>query len=1074
MVKAVHVPTGAKYGGVTRKNGRYAIKGMRVGGPYTVTFSFVGYNPVVREGVTIVLGDETEVNVELEQTAAVAKEVVVTAKSDKVFNPNKNGSGSTISEEDIAASPSINRSLSDIARVNPYTSQTSTLGSDDGLQGVSIAGVNSRFNNIQIDGAVANDIFGLGAAGTAGSQANANLLSLDAIQELQVNVSPYDIRQSGFTGGLVNAITRGGTNKYKGSVFAYGRNEYLVGLSPDDVRQRFSQFQDFQFGGRVGGPIIENQMFFHLTTEVRLRNKPLELALNDPNALNNFPYPKSTIDEIVTIAKQRYGYDAGNSDAFISRNNTYNVIARLDWNIDENNKLQLRHNYTNAFQDRNVQRTSRIFGLSSQWNEFRSINNSSVMQLNSLVGDNIANELRLSFTQTNDERYLHSSPFPQVKVLLSGNESVLMGPERNSQANTLDQSQFALTNDLSFFLEDHIITVGTHNESYRFNNLFITDYYGNYTFRDVQAFRDGTPSFYQLSYANLATTSGDSMPRAAWSMMQSGLYVMDEWKALPELRITGGIRVDVPIYLTKPLENHVFANRFDALAMLYNCLEAEQKQFYTEIPEGLFTSRLPTIQVMPSPRIGFNYDPNNNKKFVLRGGTGLFTGRIAAVWLSNQFGNTGVDLYRISVGTDNSATAGFLTRSDSAGKSLVVNLNPYKPPKPGDGTFAGQNEQTSAINVTTNDFKLPQVWRSTIATDIRLGEGISATIEAMYSKSLNQVDFRNINLRRSLALPVSPVDGRPLYARSGSGRTDSNAAKEFTQVILMGNRDEGYQYSAMATMNLDANNPYIPGFSALLSYVHSAAYDLADATSSTASSNWQNTDIADPNNATLARSNFDVPHRFVLNASYRFNVIEKATTTIGLFYAGNSGRPYGFTYLADLNGDGVTTNDLIYVPKAEDYNSKVVIVPPGGLDLRTADQIWEQMMTLIDRNPILKKYQGQILPRNAMSEPFMHQLDLRLSQQIPTTAGQNLELTLDIQNVLNLLNREWGMQKYVNFQGYRLFALTADADGDYYDNQGRLRMSYSSPTLTSGKPGIYDTDNFLSRWRMQLGIRYSF
>ncbi|MBL7999321.1 MAG: TonB-dependent receptor [Candidatus Kapabacteria bacterium] len=1081
-VVAIHQPTGTKYGAISRKAGFYTIRGMRVGGPYTVTATYIGYAAAAAKGVTVKLGDDVDVDLALDEKKTTTDEVVVTARGDKIFDQSKTGAGSTIGENEIAAAPTINRSFSDIARINPYSNQNTSFGGDDGLQGISVGGQNSRYNNIQVDGAVANDMFGLGQAGTAGSQANANFLSLDAIQEMQVNVSPYDIRQSGFTGGLVNAITRSGTNQYKGSVFVFGRNQNFVGLSPDALRQPFADFTDYQFGGRIGGPIVENKVFFHVTGEMRLRNRPLELALNDPSALNNFPYPQSTIDEVSKIAREKYGYDAGSSERFVSRSNSFNIIARFDWNIDENNKLQFRHNFTNAFQDRNVVRTNRQFSLGSQWNEFTSINNSSVLQLNSILGSNSANELRIAVTQTNDDRVLRAANFPQVKIMLSNNESVVFGPERNSQANGLDQTQVALTNDFSYFMDEHTITIGTHNEYYRFNNLFITDYFGNYTFRDVQAFRDGTPSFYQHSYANLAVTGGDPMPRAAWSMIQTGLYVMDEWKVNKQFRLVYGLRADMPIYLSSPYSNSLFARRFDSLANRYAALDETQKSVNQEIPTDLRTDNLPKTQPLFSPRIGFNYDVLGDRSLQLRGGTGLFTGRVVAVWLSNQFSNTGVDLFRVQVGTDNNASAGFLQQV--GGGNLIVDLNPNNPLRPGDGRFAGASDQTSAINLTSRDFQPSQVWRSTLATDIRIAKGISITAEGMYSASLNTVQFSNINLKRNAALPFSPLDNRPLYQRPpGTGRTDSNAAREFTQVIYLSNRNEGYQYSGMAMLNIDPSNELIPGLSFMLSYTRSAAFDLAEGTSATASSNWIGTDVIDPNKPALGRSNFDVPHRIMANISYRYDLCnlfdflgKGSNTTIGLFYSGNSGRPFSFTYLNDVNGDNVTTNDLIYIPNDNDLNTKVVMTKASELDLRTSDQIWNQMMMFINENPVLRENKGKVLPRNSMREPFIHQLDLRLAQTIPTSGTQSIDITLDMQNVLNFLSSDWGLQRFVTGQSFRLMTAGTSVNNQtvIFDSQNRMYMGFTDPVLSNGRPGIYDTDNFFSRWRMQLGIRYNF
>ncbi len=1040
-VKAVHVPTGATYGAIVRSNGAYTIKGMRTGGPYTVTASFIGYQSQSHTGITIRLGETSTTDFVLEESSTTTQDVVVKATQDPAFDRSKTGSGTVVTDQMIQAAPTINRSISDVARLNPYANQVQTAGSD-GLQGVSIGGVNSRFNNFQVDGAVANDLFALSTAGTAGGQANANPISLDAIEELKVNVSPYDIRQSGFTGGLINAVTRGGTNTWTGSAFMYGRNQDFVGASPDANRRPFDEFSDLQLGGRIGGPILENKVLFHLTAETRQRRTPIEVGLNDPNALNNFPASSSVMDEIIRVAGERWNYDAGAWDPFIVRNNTVNLIGRIDWNISEHHKVQIRHNFTYALQDRNVQRTAVNFSLSSQGNEFTSINNQTVMQWNGILSDDLSNELRVSFTRTNDERVLGDDPFPQVRVQVASGVNVVLGPERSSQANALDQTQLAITDDLTWFVGDHNITLGTHNEFNWFNNLFIQDFYGSYQFPSVDAFRDGTPNQYQVSWANESVTGGEQRPRTTWSMMQVGLYLMDEWQVNDDLRLVGGFRVDAPIFTTTPYENPVFAARYP----------------------GRSTSEVPQLALLYSPRLGFNWDVSGDRTTQLRGGTGLFTGRVAAVWLSNQYGNTGMDVFRAAIGGNNSQNV--IIGAD--GNPIEFDLRSDRTPRPGDSTFPG-SISTSAINITDQNFRMPQVWRSTLGIDQRLADGLTLSIEGMYGAFLNTVDYANINLKPS-GMGVSPIDGRPMYAGENG---DSLVAREFTQVLLLRSRNEGYQYSVSGSINLADNNRWVPGLSAMLTYTYGHTYDLNSGQAATAISQWNGTDAIDPNNATVGRSNFDVPHRVVFNASYRHVWAPGYTTTVTLFYAGSSGRPFSLSYIQDYNGDNALGgNDLIYVPRAEDYNSKVVIVPPSGTDLRTPDQVWTQIMDLIDNNPVLKEYQGQILPRNALREPWVHQLDLRFLQRIPTTRKQSLEISLDIQNLLNLLNAEWGLQRFVNFQSFNLFGLGL-VGGKPFDEQGRLRMTYTEP-VTNGRPGIYFTDNFFSRWRMQLGVRYNF
>ncbi|MCX6139796.1 MAG: carboxypeptidase regulatory-like domain-containing protein [Candidatus Kapabacteria bacterium] len=1056
-VKIISASTGSAYGTISKSKGKYLIKGVRPG-TYTLVATFVGLRPDTTRNVMVDVGDATLVNISMQSSASSRNEIVVSAQRDAIFDASRTGSGSVIDEAAISAAPTINRSISDIARMNPYANQTQTAGSD-GLQGLSIMGVNSRFNNFQIDGAVANDVFALGAAGTAGSQANSNFLSLDAIERIRVNVSPYDIRQSGFTGGLVNAITRGGTNEYHGSVFFFGRNQDLVGPSPDASKRPFDKFYDYQFGGRVGGPIVKDKLLFHVTAEGRLRSTPIEVALNDPTALNNFPVNSSVLDQIQKISLNTYGYDAGQYGTTNILNNTVNIIARLDYNIDDQNKIQLRHNFTYGIQDRNLQRDNLNYSLTSRMNTFESINNQTVLQWNGVFSPELTNELRASYTQTNDSRILPSDnngnpiPFPEVRVQVGSGLNVILGPERSSQANALDQTLIALTDDLTWFLGDHTFTVGTHNEFSRFNNLFIQDYYGSYQFATVEDYQAGHANYYRVSYANDSVVGNNPSPRAAWNMMQLGLYAQDEWQVNDALRMTGGLRIDAPIFLTTPYENPAFAQAFP----------------------GMSTSEVPSGTLLFSPRVGFNYDVSGDKTWQLRGGTGVFTGRVAGVWLSNQYSNTGMDLFRAELGGNN------LPNPITSG-GVPVNWDLRVPaPRPGDSGYPGSPINTSAINITDKNFRMPQVWRSTLATDIQLVKGIVFTLEGMYGLFINQVDYTNLNLRRSnltfikgadTLVGVSPLDGRPLYAGTNA---DSLVDRKFTQVILMRTRSEGQQYSISGQLKIDETNKYIPGLTAMIQYTFGRTQDLNSSTAATASSQWSGTDVIDPNNATVGTSNFDFLHRVSVSGSYRITWTKGIWTSFGVFYSGNSGRPYSLSYAQDYNGDNAAGgNDLVYVPRSEDYNTKIVIpAPTDATDLRSPDQIWSQIMSLIDNNPVLKEYQGKILPRNALREPWINQLDLRIQQEFPAFSTHSVQFTLDVQNVLNLLNSSWGQQRYVNFQSANLFGLVLDNNGKPFDSQGRLRMTYTEP-ITNGQPGIYTTDNFYSRWRMQLGMRYTF
>ncbi|HRK03854.1 MAG TPA: carboxypeptidase regulatory-like domain-containing protein [Chlorobiota bacterium] len=1044
-IKAVFSQTGAIYGTIARANGKYSIRGLRPG-LYTVTVTYVGYPAITATNVRVDVGETVTrdfLMVELESNHL--PEIVVTADKSILMDTSRTGAGSIISEQQITAAPTINRSISDMARMNPYATQSaSTGGSFDATAGISVGGQNTRFNNFQIDGATANDGYGIGGAGTAGSVANNNFITLEAIEELKVNVSPYDVRQSGFTGGLINAITRGGTNVWRGSIFSYGRNEALVGLSPDANRRPFENFFDAQFGGRVGGPLIKDKLFLHVSAESRQRSTPAEVGLNDPNSLNNFPVPRQVIDDIATNVRNQYGYDPGQTENPTSiPNQSYNILTRIDWNIDEDNKLQFRHNLLYGTQLRNLQRTTTLYGFGSQANEFTTMSNQFVAQLNTIVGESIANEFRISVTVTNEERVNAGARFPESRIYVGSREAVVFGPDRTSQANALDQQVITVTDDISVFFGDHTITIGTHNELSLFNNLFMRDAYGAVQYADLASFQDSTPNYYSIAYANPALYDEGAFPRFPWKMAQLGTYVMDEWQVNSSLRFNGGLRIDVPVYLDSPLYNSLVTERFP----------------------GYSTSRLPSSTLQFSPRLGFNLDVSGDRSIIVRGGTGIFTGRVPAVWIGNQFANTGIDIFRAEVGRSGAGNAPIIDPRTN----LPWVFDPRNPPVPGDSTFPGTaTTQRSVINLTDENFRFPQLWRSTLGVDLRLLQGVTLTVEGMYGKNLNSVDYANINLRQN---GISPLDGRPMYA--DASRADSLAAPEFVQVLLLRSRDEGYSYSASFQLNIDESNTIVPGLRALFSYTHMAAYDLNSSSDATALSQWGNTDAIDPNNATLGRSNFDVPHRVLANVSYTHTWTKDVATTIGIVYSGNSGRPYSLSYIQDYNGDNALGgNDLIYIPRREDYGTKVVVVQPTGTDLRTSDQVWEQIVAIVEANPILREYQGRILPRNSLREPWINRLDMRLTQRLPGLGSNTIDVTLDVENIFNLLGADLGTQQYVNFQSANLFGLSLSG-GRPFDDQGRLRMSYSEP-ITNGRPGVYIVDNYGSRWRMQLGIRYNF
>ncbi|MDX1638165.1 MAG: TonB-dependent receptor [Balneolaceae bacterium] len=1016
-VVAIHEPTGSRYGTASRSNGRYTIKNVRVGGPYVIQVTFIGYNAQKKEIPNIELGETIELNFQLEEGQMSLDEISVTAEADPIFNADRTGAQTNISTQELESTPTISRSITDFNRLIPQSSG-----------GNSFVGQNDRYNNILIDGATLNDVFGLGEA-TPGSQAGAEPISLDAIEELNVDIAPYDVTNNNFTGGQLNAVTRSGTNNYEGSVYFLGRNENFVGAlpvegAPDD---EFPEFGESFVGFRVGGPIIEDELFFFVNAELKRRNDPLNTGIQGSGAASVFPLGQSTFDEIKSIAMNQYGYDPGSVDLITQDQDNDKILAKLDWNINDDHKLTLRHNFVNARDDDGIGRSVESYDFSNRQYIFRSKQNSTVAELSSNLGNNIYNQARLVYTRIRDERDVQSEPFPEVTINTvdaDGNDvTISMGIDRFSQANRLDQDLFEFTNNLTVINGDHELTLGTSNQLFFFENLFIQDFWGSYEFGSIQDFRDGDPSSYNYSYSKIP---GTDMPIAEFSGLQFGLYAQDKWSVSDNFRLTYGLRADMPVFPDEPLYNPDVEDAF-----------------------GYDTRNVASGNIMWSPRLGFNYDTELAGRLTqIRGGTGIFSGSPPYVWLSNQYSNTGADLARIDV-----------TGNDTP----QFSPDPDDQPQPGDGSGLSPIS-TTEVNLISDDFKFPQTWRTNLAVDHELPGNMTFTIEGIYSNAINDVVYENINLRRQ---SQTGPDGRPLYGTPGTFLgflpfADFNSPDRidprFTNALLLKNTSKGYQYSL--TGQLEKQTDF--GLSGSVSYTFNEAKSVVNNTSSRAISNWQFQENFDINNPELGTSDFEVRHRILANLSYVFSFAERFQTTVSLIYEGSSGRPYSWIYFGDANGDGQAFNDLVYVPASQD---EVELVGASGSDPRTDAEIWADMNAFIESQPSLREHRGEVVPRHNTRQPWRNVLDLRINQEIRTVGGQSLELTANVFNVLNLLNDEWGDIQFVQFQNETLF--------NFYglNDEGKPVIAFPQ---NYERDSAYNLSDLASRWQLQLGVRYNF
>lgn len=1028
-VVAIHQPTGTRYGTATRSNGRYSFNSVRVGGPYEVQVTFVGFNANKKEVSNIELGETVEVNFTLEEGELALEEISVVAEADQVFNRNRTGASTNISSEQINNTPTLSRSLGDFTRLTPQATG-----------GGSFSGDNDRYNNLLVDGATLNDVFGLGE-GTPGSSAGVSSpISIDAIEEFNVDLAPFGVTNNNFTGGQINAVTKSGTNEFTGSAYYQLRNESFVGnyLTEDgDISEDVESFDEQYLGLTLGGPIIEDKVFFFVNAEFKRETSPITGGLINSGQDNSFDFYPSTFEEIQNIAQTQYGYDPGSYGNNLEQSQDNNkILAKIDWNINDDNKLTFRYNHVDATDEEGISRGSSSYSFTNRQYNFNSTQNSYVAELNSSLGNNASNTFRAVYTRIRDSRDVVAQPFPEVNISLgypekSGFASIYMGIDRFSQANALDQDLIEITDNFTYIRGDHEFKIGTSNQIFSFRNLFVQDDFGAYEFRSIEDFRDGNPYSYNYSYL-----LPDGNRAAEFNAIQLGGYVQDKWTVQDNLKLTFGLRVDVPIMPDNPTVNPDVSDAFP----------------------GYRTDRVASGNLLWSPRFGFNWAPNTGEYTTqIRGGAGIFSGTPPFVWISNQYSNTGADYGRVD--------ARFFEANWGDG---FFSPDPNDQPTPGDGSGL-PTVQTTEVNLIEEDFKYPQAAKFNLAIDQDLPYGIRATLEGIYSKSINAVTYRNINLGQTGTAP----DGRPLYGdifyNSNFGTASGSPNRldpRFTNALVLDNTDKGYNYSLTAELEKQFNW----GLHANLSYTNNRAESVNNGTSSRAISNWQYNENKDVNNPRIGSADFERRHRILANLGYTFSWADRFRTTVSVIYDGRSGTPYSWIYDGNANGDTRFDNDLMYVPASQDE----VVLTSGN---------WNELNDWIASESSLNDYRGEVVPRGTAREPWTNFLDFRINQEIETFSGQRLEITASMFNVLNFLNEEWGQRESVSFNNYRAVQFEQYVDQDFIDNRG---AQYNLGSADIGKPvlnfdpdnvtaeEIYSTNNLGSRWQMQIGLRYSF
>lgn len=1017
----VHEPTGTKYGASTQINGNFTLANMNPGGPYSISVSFVGYAPFKQGNIFLTLGSNPFVSIEIQEETTQLKEVVV--KADK--GGTRSGAITTLGEATIKTVPTLNRSLTDMTRLTPQGSSSN-----------SFAGTNFRYNNVTVDGTINNDAIGFspslggqsGTSGMPGSSTRTNPISLDAIQDVQVYVAPYDVKIGNFTGGSINAVTRTGTNQVKGSVYGYGRNAFLTGPNnAGDGASIPSNYSDYQTGFRVGFPIVKNKLFFFTNEEITKRNEPLYYGSNDPGALIN----ASTANQISDFLKTKYSFDPGAAGEYSIYSQSTKFFNRLDWNISDKHQLSIR-NSSVASEATNLERDAANFRFGSM--DFKQINknNSTVAELKSHFG-NFSNSLILGYSDISDYRVPSSAnyAFPQVEISHNGG-TIFLGNEREATVFNMKQKTFEITDNFTWFKGNHTFLIGTHNEIYKINYGFVNSWNGRVSYKSLADFFASNVNRVRGSYS-FTNNDRDAIfnnPYATFNVGLYSLYFQDEIQINERFKLSPGLRFDLAQTDSPTLSPQTAATKSDINAGTTYTATTPLNQ----IDNKIFG------QVLLSPRIGFNYDVNGDRSTIIRGGSGIFTGRIPFAWLGYAFYNDGIGFGAFDV-------------NNVAGKNKGDVL------ADGAKTFAFNNGQKSLtqVDAMSNNFKMPQVLRSSLAVDKTIN-GYKITLEGIYTKTINDLKFQQVNLKDSVKYFSYDTDRQmPIYLTGGTTGQKLNTG--FSNAYELSNTSEGHRYSLTAQVS----KSYTFGFNFMAAYTFGKSYDITNGIRNSMESNWQLNQSLTPNNPKLGYSNFDIRHRIIAQFGYTKQWKKGSSTTLSGVLSAQSGNPFTWGFVNSTLANTPQAAGLAYIFKDVTEATKYFV---DDAKLGTAAAQAQAFMNFVESDSYLSTRKGNFTERNGGRTPWNTTMDLKLLHTIKLSdKGNDLQFSLDIINATNLLNAAWGRIYFSpnTFNSTASLGLTRTNSG-----VSDPLFKYSTP------PAAYSVDQLGSRWQMQVGARYSF
>lgn len=1045
-IKVIHEPTGTVYFSQAKKAGNFGIDNINPGGPYTIEVSLLNYAKEKRSGIYLQLGESIPIDFVLILQSAVLKNITVSTVRKLTRNAGQGGTETIIGTEKISLLPSVGRNMYDYLRAVP---QAELVNGNEGA--VSIAGQNNRYNAFYVDGAIHNDVFGLAASGTNGGQTGISPLSIDAIDQFQVVVSPYDASLGNFTGGGINAITRSGSNKTAGTVYRYTINENLSGKTPTGLKEdaiKLSPFSKNTFGFSSGGAITTNKIFYFINVDLQRDNYPLPFEFSDykGNTRN-----LNTINILSNTLKGNYHYDPGSFLNNVESVNAYRITGRIDWNINNRHKLSFSTRYTHAEKMNTIASNQNIIHFSNNGFLFFTNTNSVSIELKTKLGRNAGNKFLITYTNVKDDRGPAGQLFPRVRIN-DGDGAFIFGTDNSSTINFLTQKNYTLLDKYNLMAGKHALSAGIDCEYNSVFNAFIQNTYGNYTYSSLTDFlTNAPPSAYQLGFSLIDDNNNDhTMAAAKFSFLKTSFFVHDEVRTTHKFALSYGIRFDYYTFLNKPYAddytNHIALPKFSA----YWDLQGAESGLQTKLPPSV------------SPRIGFIYKLRGNS-LVLRGGMGIFTGRIPLVWPGGQYNNNGIFI------------GGYMADALQLNR-IRFRADPYKQWGPAE---VGAKLNKEPLNLTSAKFNMPSVFRASVAIDKKINADWSASIEGIFSKNITEINYTNINLIPPAENAVGP-DNRRIYSNNNNGKIPLNGdgTNPYDYAILLSNNKgkTGYSYDMTATLSKQVHSRF--SFEASYHWGHSVV--LNEGTSSVNVSQWRFMETVNGRNfITRSTSDFSGGHRVFAWANKSFLYPDRKTSIgFSVVYTGQSGSPLSYVY-----GENSMTRDdgnfggydLIYIPTQNELADMVFL--PNTVDgiIFTVQQQKEALEKYIENDGYLQKHRGSYAERNGSRTPFTHVVDLKIKQDIPFDIGRKhyrLQLTLDMFNFANFLNRNWGRQYFQPNDNFALLNFAGYVSAGNYTPQYRFNpgLLLSSPWNLSTSA----TPTYSARWMGQLGIRLLF